>query len=168
MFPARHCWRNWRMNPPSTRCFASVANTIAVVVAVARADLASFRCPPRAIPGSRRFLRRERCAAPGVLAARAIPSQAALAKELPALQGHLEQHNVHVGEISVIPESLSAGSGMMQDQHAQQQQQPQSYSRQTQSNAYLADSSANSASNAAPETSAPVWTVADGRLSVMA
>ncbi len=95
-------------------------------------------------------------------------AQAALAKELPALQGHLEQHNVHVGEISVIPESLSAGSGMMQDQHAQQQQQPQSYSRQTQSNAYLADSSANSASNAAPETSAPVWTVADGRLSVMA
>ena len=91
-------------------------------------------------------------------------AQALLAKELPALQGHLEQRNVHVGEITVIPESLSAGSEMQQQQGGPPQE---SYGRQPRT-AYTNADSPGSAKEASAEPAVPTWAAGNGRLSVMA
>jgi flagellar hook-length control protein FliK len=91
-------------------------------------------------------------------------AQALLAKELPALQGHLEQRNVHVGEITVIPESLSAGSGMQQQQGGSPQE---SYGRQPRT-AYTNADSPGSAKEESAEPAAQTWAAGNGHLSVMA
>jgi flagellar hook-length control protein FliK len=96
-------------------------------------------------------------------------AQALLTRELPALQGHLEERNVHVGEIAVIPESLSAGSGMQQNGGAPQE----SYARQPRGPYATADSSGaapDSARDAAAldSTAQTSWAAGNGRLSVMA
>jgi flagellar hook-length control protein FliK len=90
---------------------------------------------------------------------------AMLTKELPALQGHLEERNVHVGEIAVIPESLSAGSGTQQQGGAPQE----SYARQQPRSPYAtADSSGSTKEDAADSAAQTSWAAGSGRLSVMA
>jgi flagellar hook-length control protein FliK len=91
---------------------------------------------------------------------------AMLTKELPALQGHLEERNVHVGEIAVIPESLSAGSGMQQQQGGGPQE---SYARQPRGSYAMADSGGSPRGHAAADSAAQSsWAAGNGRLSVMA
>jgi flagellar hook-length control protein FliK len=89
---------------------------------------------------------------------------ALLTKELPALQGHLEERNVHVGEITVIPESLSAGTGMQENGGAPQESQARQ-PRGPYATADLAGSANEDAADSAAQTS---WTAGTGRLSVMA
>jgi hypothetical protein len=92
-------------------------------------------------------------------------THALLMKELPALQSHLEERNIHVGEITVIPESLSAGSGMQQNGGSPQE----SHARQPRFPYAAPDSSAKTKDDPAPDSTAPSsWAAGSGRLSVMA
>jgi len=105
--------------------------------------------------------------APSVGASITVQSHEAaamLTKELPALQGHLEGRNVHIGEIAVIPESLSAGSGMQQQGGPPQE----SYPRQPRSPYAAANGSGLEREGTADSAAHTSWVAGNGRLSVMA
>ncbi len=91
-------------------------------------------------------------------------TRALLVRELPALQGHLQERNIRLDEIAVIPESLASGAGLQQ----QQAGSSPDAQRQQQQRAQLgaADSPVTPESDAPP--AAAIWTPGDGRLSVRA